>query len=108
MNPGRLRHRITFLHPVKEKNEVGDTVLAERPWKTVWASVEPLRGREYFEARKIQSEATHKITIRYLTGITPDMKIDFKNRIFEIEGPPINPEERNRYLEIQATEKVER
>lgn len=106
MNPGKLRHRITFLRKVKEKNEVGDTVLVERPWKTVWASVEPLKGREYFEARKIQSEATHKIIIRYLTGVTPDMKIEFKGRIFDIEGPPINPEERNEYLEMYVIEKV--
>lgn len=108
MNPGRLRHRITFMHLVKGQNEVGDDVLVERPWKTVWASVEPLKGREYFEARKIESEATHKIIIRYLPGITPDMKIDFKGRIFNFEGPPINPEERNKYLEIYATEVVEK
>lgn len=106
MNPGRLRHRITFLYLAKEQDEVGDTVLVERPWKTVWASVEPLKGREYFEARKIQSEASHKITIRYLPGITPEMKIEFKGRIFDIEGPPINPEERNEYLEMYVIEKV--
>ena len=106
MNPGVLRHRITFLHMVEKENEVGDTVFVEEPFKTVWASVEPLRGRDYFEARKIQSEATHKITIRYLPGVTPDMKIEFKGRMFEIEGPPINPGERNRFLEILAKEKV--
>lgn len=106
MNPGKLRHRITFLHKVEEENEVGDTYFAEEAWKTVWASVEPLRGRDYFEARKIQSEATHKITIRYLPGVTPDMKIEFKGRMFEIEGPPINPGERNCFLEIYVKEKV--
>ncbi|MCK9325824.1 MAG: phage head closure protein [Bacteroidales bacterium] len=106
MNPGRLRHRITFSHLVEGENEVGDTVLIEEPFKTVWASVEPLKGRDYFEARKIQSAVTHKIIIRYLSGITPDMKIDFKGRIFEIEGPQINPEERNKYLELYAVEKV--
>ena len=107
MNPGKLRHRITFLHLAESENEVGDTVLVEAPFKTVWASVEPLKGKEYFEARKIQSEATHKITIRYMPGVSPDMKIEFKGRIFEIEGPPINPEERSSYLELYATEKVE-
>ncbi len=107
MNPGKLRHRITFLHLVERENEVGDTYLVEEPWKTVWASVEPLRGREYYEARKIQSEATHKITIRYLVGIKPDMKIDFKGRMLEIEGPPSNPEERDRFLELLCKEKVQ-
>jgi SPP1 family predicted phage head-tail adaptor len=92
------------MHLVKDEDEVGDTVLVEEPWKTVWASVEPLKGWEHYEARKIESKATHKIIIRYLPDVTPDMKIEFKGRIFEIEGPPINPEERNEYLEISAVE----
>lgn len=109
MRAGELRHRITILQMVESKNEVKESILIPQPWKTVWASVEPLEiyGRENIEAQKIQPEVRYKITIRYLSGITPEMKIDFKGRIFEIQNI-LNIGERNRYMEIYAVEKVEK
>lgn len=107
MNPGKLRHRITFMHLVKGRNEVGDDILIPAPFITVWASVEPLKGREYLETQKIQPEITYRIIARYLKGITPDMTIEFNKRTFNIQSI-LNVEERNRYLEIYAVEKVEK
>lgn len=107
MNPGRFRHRITFMHLIESMNEVGDDILIEEPFKTVWASMEPLKGREYIEAQKIQPEITYRIIIRYVEGITPDMTIEFKGRKFNIQSI-LNVDERNKFLEIYAVEKVEK
>ncbi|MCI8748719.1 MAG: phage head closure protein [Lachnospiraceae bacterium] len=73
--------------------------------KTVWASVEPVRGREYQEAQRIRPELTYKITTRYHKEVTPDMFIKYKDRYFNIISV-INVRERNEMLEIVCTEKI--
>ena len=105
MNIGSLNKRIDILTTTEGTNEVGDTVLVPSVFKTVWASINPVSGRDYIEAKKYQAELTYKITIRYLAGLTPDMSIQFKDRIFLIQDI-INPSEHNESLEIMAIERV--
>ena len=105
INIGTLNRRITILTTVEGKNEAGDTILVPATFKTVWAGINPVRGRDYVEAKKYQAELTYKITIRYLVGVTPDMTIKFKDRIFLIQDI-INPFEKNELLEIMAIERV--
>ena len=105
MHIGSLNKRITILTTVEEKNEAEDTILVPATFKTVWAGITPVHGRDYVEAKKYQAELTYKITIRYLIGVTPDMTIQFKDRIFLIQDI-INPFEHNATLEIMAIERV--
>ncbi len=37
-------------------------------FKTVWAAVSNLHGREYYEAAAVQMETQLNLTIRYLEG----------------------------------------
>lgn len=103
MNIGKLRHRITIQQLTQTPDGAGGYTKSWVPFATVWASVEPISGKEYFEAQQTQSAVTHKIRIRYHTGITPVMRIDFKGRIFGIESV-INWEERNRDMMLMCTE----
>lgn len=75
--------------------------------KTVWASVEPTRGREYQEAQRVRPELTYKITTRYHKEVTPDMFIKFKGRYFNIVSI-INVKEKNEMLEIICTENLQK
>lgn len=106
MRAGRLRHRITIQNPTKQRNAVGETVLAWTDLATVPAAVEPVSGKEFFAAKQIIAEVTHKIRTRYLLGVSPQSRILFNGREFEVNSV-INPDERNRELEIMATEKPE-
>lgn len=105
MDIGRTNKRITFCKYEEKENELLQTIQVLRPVKTVWASVEPTRGREYQEAQRIRPELTYKITTRYHKGITPDMIIKLKERCFKIVSV-INVKERNEMLEIICTEEV--
>lgn len=105
MHIGSLNKRINILTTTEGANEVGDTILVPATFKTVWASVSPTAGRDYVEAKKYQAELTYKITIRYLKDLTPDMQIQFKERLFLIQDI-INPFEKNEMLEIMAIERV--
>ena len=66
---GDLRHRITFQKLTTSVNENGFEVETWEDFKTVWAAVSNLHGREYFAAAAVQAENTVKFTIRYLTGL---------------------------------------
>ena len=68
-----------------------------------WASIEPLAGREYWNAQQVQSVVTHRIKILYRAGITSDMRIQHGERYFNIASV-VDPEERHVELEILATE----
>lgn len=82
MDIGRTNKRITFCRYTEKQNELLQTETALEEIKTVWASVEPTRGREYQEAQRIRPELTYKITTRYHKEVTPDMFIKFKDRYF--------------------------
>lgn len=105
MDIGRTNKRITFCKYEEKENALSQTEQVLTELKTVWASVEPTRGREYQEAQRIRPELTYKITTRFHAGITSDMLIKFKNRYFQIISP-INVRERNEMLEIICVEKI--
>lgn len=79
IDPGKFRHRITFQQYDGTLDENGDIRDDEDgnwdDFKTVWASVEPLSGKEFYAAEQSQSEVTHKIRCRYFSGISPAMRI---------------------------------
>lgn len=102
---GTLNKRITFIGAEEWENRIGQIETTPCDIKTVWARVEPLRGREYFEAAKVSTENAFKITTRYHRDITPDMQIRYRDRIFEIQTI-INPGMKNESLEIMCGEKV--
>jgi SPP1 family predicted phage head-tail adaptor len=104
-NSGNLRHRVTFQRLTEATNEVGETIQKLQDYRTVWAAIEPVTGREYYEAQKMQPELTYKITIRYLPDITPSMLIKYKDRLFQINDI-INPDERNFTLQLMCIEKI--
>ena len=104
MNPGKLNRRISFVVMIESENEVGDTVQEPQIVKTVWASVAPITGREYVEAKKYQDELTYKITTRYIKDITPDMQIKYGERLFNIKDI-IDPFEKHEIIEIMCIER---
>lgn len=105
MDIGRTNKRISFCRYEDKENALMQTEKVLTTVKTVWASVEPTRGREYQEAQRIRPELTYKITTRYHKEVTPDMFIKFKDRYFQIVSI-INARERNEMLEIVCTEKI--
>lgn len=105
MDIGRTNKRITFCKYEEKENVLSQTEQTLIEIKTVWASVEPTRGREYQEAQRIRPELTYKIMTRYHKGITPDMFIKFGERYFNIVSI-INVREKNEMLEIICTENL--
>lgn len=106
MDIGRTNKRVTFCRFTEEQNEMYQTTQALKKIRTVWASVEPKSGREYIEAEKEHPELTYIITTRYMKDITPDMFIQFRERLFNIKSIR-NIRENNEMLEITCAEKID-
>lgn len=105
MNISKLRHRVTIQNKVTLPDGYGGVTSTWQDVATVWASVEPLNGRELYAAQQVKAELSHRVRIRYMSGIKPEMRIAFDNRTFEIEAI-IDPEERHESLELLCSEVV--
>jgi SPP1 family predicted phage head-tail adaptor len=101
MNPGLLRHRITLQKFMVITDPDGFTTQQWQDVATVWAAIENLHGREYWEAATVQAENTVKFTIRYRPDVTNDMRIVFRGQTYEITAID-NIKYRNEFLEIKA------
>ena len=100
---GDLRHRITFQRLISTVNENGFEDEAWQDYKTAWASVSNLSGREYYQAAAIQAEKTIKFLVRYIEDIDTSMKIIFKDKQYNITSID-NMKYKNKYIEIKALE----
>ena len=100
---GPLNKRITIEQVTETRDSYGAVVEAWGVFAVVNASVSPLVGREYIAAKQISADVTHKIRLRYLSGITPKMRISWDGRIFDIESI-LNVDECNREMVIMARE----
>lgn len=70
----------------------------------VWASIDPVKGYEKFQAAQYETPVTHKIMIRYVSGITTSNRILYGARILNIKEI-INVEENNFFLKLTVMEK---
>ncbi len=101
-----LRHRVEIQKLTSVYDEWGDPTEEWATIATAWAAVEPVSGREYWAAATVRAEATVKVTLRYIPGITPQHRLLFRGEIYDIKSV-INTETRNRELVLMCTVKVE-
>jgi len=106
MRSGLLRHRIDIETQPQTADAYGDIV---EPYTAVYsgvpASVIPLRGVQLEQASATANSVSHKVSLRYLSGIAPSQRVKFGSRYFDIESV-INIRELNRDLELMCIEQV--
>ncbi len=101
---GSLRHPLIFQSRSEGKDAAGGKIITYTDTFTDMGSIEPLRGTEYWEAKKANVEVTGKIKIRWRAGVSPTMRIKTADgRYFKIIAI-MSPGEKRRLLEIIYTE----
>lgn len=103
MEAGKLRHKIDIQKFTTSKDSYGEDIKTWASFHKTYASVRPLRGKEYFDTQQIVPEVDSKITMRYKSGIAPTMRVVWGSRTYDIRSST-NPDERNIMLEILAVE----
>ncbi|QWI44690.1 phage head closure protein [Bacillus mycoides] len=107
LNTGDFRNRINFEQPVVIKDELNQVI--ETSWqelKKAWSMIKTVKGSEYIEASASQATRVYRFVIPYTSGITEEMRINMKGRIFDIIEPPMNDDEIYQTLTIIAKEHV--
>ena len=100
LNAGALRNRAEFL---RRTVTVEHGISRER-WETVftcWCGVEPLSGREFWEAAAINRESEVRFTIRYRKDVSPEMRIRLDGTVYDITAI-LDKNNRHVALEILA------
>ena len=108
MQAGRLNKRITISQLVTGSPAVDEFGQPNKTWEevdTVWGSVEPLNGREFWAQQQVQSEITGKIRIRYRDDINPGMKAVYNSKTYMILNV-IDPLETHKELNLMVSEGV--
>jgi SPP1 family predicted phage head-tail adaptor len=105
MKPGNLRNRVTLQQLTRTDDGAGGYTETWTGVATVWADVYPLKGNERYEAQQVQANLSHRVTIRYRTGVEPSMRLLYGTRTLTIEAV-IDPEERHRELILMCSEVV--
>ena len=103
MRSGKLKHRVTIQELSIARNDYGEDIESWVDLKTVWAYVEPLRGREYWQAKQVVGEITGRITIRYLEGLNEKMRVIYGEKTYNILAV-INLQEKNRVMQFLVKE----
>lgn len=85
MNAGALKHPITIEAPIGETvDDYARRTVNYAPRYQVRASVADVSGREFYEAAAHQMEDIVTFTMRWLSGLTANMRILWGGDVYEI------------------------
>jgi SPP1 family predicted phage head-tail adaptor len=104
----RLYCRVTLQQEVQTADGAGGT---SKTWQNItdlWGEITPLIGNDSDEpvvAGQLQSKVTHRVILRYRTGVTAAMRLLYDSRIFNIRTV-INVSENDEKLELLVQENV--
>lgn len=107
MQAGNLRHRVTIQRQTEGAvDSLGEPACTWEPVAIdIWASVEPLSGKAFMDAKQAQSEVSHRVRLRYRDGITADMRVIHSGRRLHIDAV-LNIGERNREMHLMCIERT--
>ena len=106
MSAGDLDKRITIRDFTKTQDDYGAPIVTWYDLATVWGKIEPMAGREYWEAHKETADVDTRIIIRYRRKLKPSQRLRYGVREFKIISI-MNPKEDHRYTHIMCKEQVD-
>jgi len=86
MEIGKLNRRVEILEFKVERDAYGG---ADGVWlvaESLWASICPVSGTEYFSMQQIDAQTVVTITVRYNPRITVMHRVRYGSKIYEIIG----------------------
>ena len=81
---GKLRERVTIQQAAEARNSLGETTLSWATFSERWASVEGVTAREALGLGQLEISITHRVRLRYVTGLTQQMRLIWRGRTLEI------------------------
>lgn len=103
MNIGKLNKRLTFKKFGEIEDDMNQITQSLMDVCTVWGSLYPVRGIEFYEIQKLQSKITHKCYVRYRDDIDSTCYIEYGGKTYSIESV-IDVDLGHKMLEIMCVE----
>jgi SPP1 family predicted phage head-tail adaptor len=106
LSAGELDKRIEIRDFTSSLDGYGHPVQTWYTLDTVWAKIEPMAGREYWDAHKETADVDTRIKIRFRRKLKPSQRLRYGAREYKIISI-INPNEDHRYTHIMCKEQVD-
>lgn len=90
MEAGKLNKRITLQRKDQGRKPSGQMVGEWVDVCTLWAEVNCTDSKAVDSDGVVQHEGLYRFYIRWRAGITPEMRVKWAGRIFELVGPPVD------------------
>lgn len=90
VDAGKLRHRLVILSAdLEQDSDTGEMIPAWTELATVWGAFEPYSTRERLAAASAKDESSARAIIRYRDDVAAEMRISFREKLYEIVGSPL-------------------
>jgi SPP1 family predicted phage head-tail adaptor len=100
-----LRNRLAIQSVARASDSQGGFTDTWTTVVTIWASIEPTKAYERFQAMQTATPITHKIKCRYNANITTAKRALFGSRIFDIKQV-LNINESNSMMVLLCVEQA--
>lgn len=105
MQVGQLNKRVTLQYPVRTSDGMGGFTTVWTDSLKVWSAIWPTSASEQVKSLKETMTISHRIRIRYKSGVLSSWRVKFGSRYFNIVSL-VNPEERREWLDLICKEAV--
>lgn len=104
-----LNKKIKIQRKTVTPNSKGIQNKVQETWYTIggesnciWAKWEWISGSEFEVNDTINSKAIAQVQIRFINGLTPDMRIIYKGQVYEIIPPIDDIMEQHNFIKLQV------
>ena len=84
IRPGEMRERVTVQQATPTVNSIGESTLTWNTLTTVWAAVNGVSSSEALVDGQQESRITHRVRLRYITGLRHTDRFLWRGRILQI------------------------
>lgn len=84
LRAGDMDTLATIETPTESTNAIGEPMLTYSTFATRWIALLPLSGSEQINALAAEGSVTHRVRMRYTSGLKPKMRLVSDGRTFEI------------------------
>ena len=104
MRAGDLRHYVAFQDVTEAEDGMGGVVTTFSTTFYDYVAIWPLSAKEMVENLRVSADITHRVRMRYRTGVSNSMRIVWGSRTLEVKTAPINKDERNHTIDLICLE----
>jgi SPP1 family predicted phage head-tail adaptor len=105
-NIGRLKRLAELQAYTTASDGMGGSFATWGKVADVYCDIMPLSGRELLEFGAVTANVSHRIIMRYRANLTPDNRLVWDSRYFNIKSV-LNLDEESKIIEMLAVEEVQ-